>query len=94
MDLWVTIGGGECGGVVGLAVVVACRRRGRERERERNAICFCWGFMVVNGDFVGCLWWSQLVEEVEERESKYKFKIFFFLGVYVWFGGGFVGCWL
>ena len=52
MDLWVTIGGGECGGVVGLAVVVACRRRGRERERERervnrNAICFCWGFMVV-----------------------------------------------
>ena len=36
MDLWVTIGGGECGGVVGLAVVVACRRRGRERERERE----------------------------------------------------------
>ena len=31
MDLWVTIGGGECGGVVGLAVVVACRRRERER---------------------------------------------------------------
>ena len=35
MDLWVTIGGGECGGVVGLAVVVACRRE-RERERERE----------------------------------------------------------
>ena len=33
----------------------------------------------MNGDFVGCLWWSQLVEEVEERESKYKFN-FFFLG--------------
>ena len=49
---------------------------------------------MVNGDFVGCLWWSQLVEEVEERESKYKFKNFFFLGVYGWFGGGFVGCWL
>ena len=50
MDLWVTIGGGECGGVVGLAVAVACRERERERERERvnrNAICFCWGFMVV-----------------------------------------------
>ena len=41
-------GGGECGGVVGFAVVVACRGRGRERERERerervnrNEICFC-----------------------------------------------------
>ena len=76
MDLWVTIGGGECGGVVGLAVVVACRRRGR--ERERNAICFCWGFMVVNGDFVGCLWWSQLVEEVEERERVNINSKFFF----------------
>ena len=58
MVLWVFGGGGGGGGL--------CRKR--KRERERNAICFCWGFMVVNGDFVGCLWWSQLVEEVEERE--------------------------
>ena len=49
MDLWVTIGGGECGGVVGLAVVVACRRRGRERERERER--------EMQYVFVGGLWW-------------------------------------
>ena len=29
-------GGGECGGLVDLAVVVACRGRGREREREKK----------------------------------------------------------
>ena len=31
---------------------------------------------VYGGDFVGCWWWSQLLEEVEERESKYKFNFF------------------
>ena len=45
--MWVA-GGSECGGVVGLATVVACRERERERERVNiNAIYFCWGFMVV-----------------------------------------------
>ena len=32
----------------------------------------------MNGDFVGCLWWSQLVEEVEERERVNINSKFFF----------------
>ena len=35
-------------------------------------------------------WWSQLVEEVEERESKYKFN--FFLVVVLWVAVGGRGC--